>query len=281
VVYATGEDVGFPLATALRVLGAARPRLVVRLEQPTYGRTLLRRTVFNTYLEYAAARIDRIVCRTAAHVQYLNSVSRIAERHLALVHETTDPAFYAPGADLALVAPAAKPFILAAGLEMRDYPTLIQAVRGQPMSLVIAAGSPWSHFGPGVTDVDQPPNVRVAAFKPLEMRALYRDADLVVVPVKPTLRACGMNVVLEAWAMGKAVIATRTAGLLDYIEDGREAVFVEPRDVEGLRAAIQSLLVQPETRRQLGEAGRQRVEADLNLDAYVQRITAILQNAAS
>jgi glycosyltransferase involved in cell wall biosynthesis len=280
VIYATGEDVGLAIAAQLRLLRMRGPRLVVRLEQPTYGRTLARRTIYNAYLQFAAKRIDMIVCRTAAHMHYLNSVSRIPLEKLALVHESTDPDFYSSAADPSTPAPAEQPYILAAGLEMRDYATLVRAVEGMPVNLVIAAGSPWSHFAAGIDTADLPPNVRVSSYVPVQMRALYRDAELVVVPVKPTLRACGMNVVLEAWAMEKAVVVSRTAGLLDYIRDGQDAVFVEPVDIEAVRSTIEAVRADDGLRRYLGTEGRRRVESDLNLGNYVQRIAGIITAGA-
>src|SRR4051794_28425419 len=47
VVYASGEDVGLPFALMLRAFRAKKPTLVIRMEQPTYGKTWWRRLLFN------------------------------------------------------------------------------------------------------------------------------------------------------------------------------------------------------------------------------------------
>jgi glycosyltransferase involved in cell wall biosynthesis len=278
VVYATGEDVGFPLAALLRARNMPKPYLVVRLEQPTYGRNLLRKTVYAALLGYAMARVDRLLCRTTAHLQYLHSVMNVPISKLQVVRETTDTRFYHhTAADHAESSPSTRPLIVSAGLEMRDYPTLVEAVRGLPLDLVIGAGSPWSHMSYAHQPaMPLPPNVRVSSFSPVEMRALYAAADVVVVPVKPSLRACGMNVILEAWAMRKPVIATRTVGLLDYVVDGQNGLFVAPYDVEALRWRILQLLEHPERAQQLAHEGQLVVQDDLNLDRYVERISAEL-----
>jgi glycosyltransferase involved in cell wall biosynthesis len=252
----------------------------MRLEQPTYGRTTARKALFDVYTSIALRRVDKILCRTTAHLQYLHSVFHIPIEKLEWVPETTDPAFFSPGQPvqtLELQLPSGQPCIVSAGLEMRDYQTLIAAVRDLPVQLVIAAGSPWSHAQfEGPHNQKLPPNVLVSALKPAQMRELYRAATVVVVPVKPTLRACGMNVVLEGWAMQKPVIATRTVGLVDYITEGETGLFVRPLDAKDLRARITYLRERPDEAERLGRNGRRFVEQQLNVDRYVHGVSQIM-----
>lgn len=274
VVYATGEDVGFPLAVMMRLFRIKRPRLLVRLEQPTYGRTMLRQMAFNLYMRAALKRIDMTICRTTAHVQYLNGLVKVPAEALSFAHETTDPAFFSPQAAGTPGTPdllPPQPYIVSGGLELRDYETLIEAVRGLPLQVVIGAGSPWSHVR-FAYDQTLPPNVRVSSFTPVELRELYRKAAFVVVPVKPTLRACGMNVVLEAWAMEKGVILTRTIGQLDYAKDSETVLLVKPGDVQDLRRKIVYLLEHPQEAERLGRNGRSYVDRELNLDRFLDSL---------
>lgn len=280
-VYATGEDIGFPLAILMRISGVRRPCLVLRLEQPTYGRSWLRRAIFDYYLRRALPRIDRILCRTEAHVRYLNERFKVPLERLSFVPETTDPDFYCPDGESARADDwPQNSCIVSAGLELRDYETLIEAVRGLPVSVVIAAGSPWSHARyVGVGRL--PANVTVASYTPVEMRELYRSASLVVVPVLPTMRACGMNVVLEAWATGKGVVASRTEGMSAYLDDGETALLAEPGDAVDLRAKIVRLLNDPSEARRLGANGRARVEDELNLDRYLETVREAIESVVA
>jgi len=280
VVYATGEDVGYPLALLMRTHRIDGPRLVVRLDQPTLGKTISRRLFSDLYVHHALKRIDRAGCHSNVQVQYLNSVVGVPLSALGLLPPKVDTRFFS--AEHAQSPPPLDipegTYILSAGLEMRDYATLIEAARGLPVSLVIAAGSPWSHFRFHYQR-PLPPNVHVSSFTPAQMRDLYRSALFVVVPVKPTLRTCGITVVLESWAMGKGVIASRTVGLLDYAENGETALFVRPGDVEDMRAKIGYLLEHPDEAARLGRNGRERVEADLNLDRFMDLIQQFLASA--
>ena len=67
-------------------------------------------------------------------------------------------------------------------------------------------------------------------------------------------------VVLEAMAVGKPVIASRTGGLTDIVADGETGLLVEPGNVAALAQATQSLLDDPARREQMGQAGRERVK---------------------
>lgn len=85
-------------------------------------------------------------------------------------------------------------------------------------------------------------------------------------------------VVLEAMAMGKAVIASNEGGPVEMIEDRISGVLIEPGDPECLAQAIDSLLENPEKRRQMGEKALERVNthfARLDIEA-VEKVYADL-----
>jgi glycosyltransferase involved in cell wall biosynthesis len=282
VVYVTGEDIGLPLAFLLRLFGFRRPKLIVRMEQPSFGRTEFRRFLFRTLLGFTLPRIHTILCRTEAHVAYLQRNFDLSKTEVNFSPETTDTAFFNPAhtpVPLQSVRSLPKPYIVSAGLEMRDYETLISAVSGLPVTALICAGSPWAkvHYRPSN---GLPENVIVRSFNQLEMRELYRSAAFVVLPVKPTQRACGMNVILEAWSMGRAVIASRTEGLVSYIQDRITGYFVTPGDAGELRSAIVRLLEDPLETKRLGQNGYREVRRELYLERYLETVAATIERAA-
>jgi len=281
VIYATGEDVGYPLALLMRARRVNKPRLVVRLDQPMLGRTISRRLFSDLYVHHALKRIDKVGCHSNVQAQYLRSVVGVLAAALGLLPPKVDTRFFSPeraGTSRAPDFVPEEPYILSAGLEMRDYTTLIEAVRGLSVSLVIGASSPWSHFRFSY-DRRLPPNVHVASFTPVQMRKLYRSARFVVVPIKPTLRTCGITVVLEAWAMEKGVIVSRTIGQLDYAEENETVLFASPGDVEEMRTKIVHLLENPEEAERLGRNGWRRVETELNLDRFMDVLEEMLMSA--
>jgi glycosyltransferase involved in cell wall biosynthesis len=63
-----------------------------------------------------------------------------------------------------------------------------------------------------------------------------------VIPLQDFLPPAGTTVILEAMAMGKAVIATKNAGTVDFIVDGKNGFLMEPGDVITLREKVIFLL---------------------------------------
>jgi glycosyltransferase involved in cell wall biosynthesis len=64
---------------------------------------------------------------------------------------------------------------------------------------------------------------------------------------------------VEALAAGCAVIGTSVGGVPDLLERGRSGLLVEPGDVAGLTAALETLLHDHALRVSLGQAGRRQV----------------------
>jgi glycosyltransferase involved in cell wall biosynthesis len=171
--------------------------------------------------------------------------------------------------------------ICAVGLEFRDYPTLIEAVRGLDVELIIAAASPWSKRPDSTADQAIPANVTVRRFSQFELRQLYADSQFVVMPLYNVDFQAGVTAILEAMAMERAVICSQTPGQTDVIVDGETGVYTPVGDPAALRAAIQGLLDDPQAAARLGAQGRTLIENRMSLDRYVERLKQSLQATLS
>lgn len=87
--------------------------------------------------------------------------------------------------------------------------------------------------------------------------ALYRAADLVVFPSR--FEPLG-NVVIQAWAYGKPVIAAEAAGPKALMRDGDDGLLVPINDPVALAEAITRLLNHPSLGRALAENGLRRAQ---------------------
>jgi glycosyltransferase involved in cell wall biosynthesis len=82
------------------------------------------------------------------------------------------------------------------------------------------------------------------------------------------------NVVMEAMACGRAVIATDAGDVPSLVEDGKTG-FVVPRGDEAiLLARMMTLMTDHDLCRQMGEAGRAKVEQQFGLDRLVTETLA-------
>jgi len=93
--------------------------------------------------------------------------------------------------------------------------------------------------------------------------------------VLPSLWEGMPNVVLEAMAAGKPVIATDTGGSKDIIDSGINGVLVEPKNSEALAEAILALLGDPAQRKRLGESARDKVKERFPIDKMVSKTEQI------
>jgi glycosyltransferase involved in cell wall biosynthesis len=98
---------------------------------------------------------------------------------------------------------------------------------------------------------------------------LYAIMDILTLP---TYREGFPVSVLEAAAMGLPVVATRVDGCTEAVVDGATGVLVPPRNAMELALAIARLMVNPELRRRLGEAGRQRVLREFRPEIICQEL---------
>ena len=101
-----------------------------------------------------------------------------------------------------------------------------------------------------------------------------------MVPLYETDFQAGVTTILEAMAMGKAVIASKTRGQREVIEDGSTGIYVPPGDGAALRRAIEDLLAAPEKAAAIGARARQAVESRMSLDIWADRIASVIGNVA-
>jgi len=117
-----------------------------------------------------------------------------------------------------------------------------------------------------------PSNVEVCQLGFVDLRQLYADARFVVMPLFDVPFQAGVTTILEAMAMGKAVICSRSKGQTDILTDGETGVYVPPGDSKELRRAIDELLADPERAARMGQAARTFVVRECDVSVYAQRL---------
>ena len=78
-------------------------------------------------------------------------------------------------------------------------------------------------------------------------------------------------VLLEAFALKKAVVATRVGGIPDMVQNGVEGILVTPRKEEEIAAAIVELIRNPDRTKRMGIAAYSRIMTDYSMDIQVKR----------
>jgi glycosyltransferase involved in cell wall biosynthesis len=114
--------------------------------------------------------------------------------------------------------------------------------------------------------------------------AALAAADVVAVPsvIDRAGNVDGLpNTLLEALAAGKAVVASRVAGIPDVVEHGRNGLLVPEKDAAALAAALERLRREPALRDRLGAEARRGAEERLGWEAAARRFEECYAQAAA
>jgi glycosyltransferase involved in cell wall biosynthesis len=105
-----------------------------------------------------------------------------------------------------------------------------------------------------------------------DLQEIFQAMDLLVLP---SLTEGLPNVILEAFACAKPVIATNVGGVPEIVENGINGILVSPERSDLLAEAIKNCLIGPEKRRLMGEAGYHKVKSEFTFESQTQKLEAI------
>lgn len=141
----------------------------------------------------------------------------------------------------------ARPFVFAGGGEGRDYGTLIEAIHRLPSIPFVIQVRPSNLQG-----LSLPPNVTAFTdHNPPRFWRFVADSQFMVLPLRDDKTPCGHITVVGALQLGRAIVATRSDGLMDYTGTDH-SLLCEYGDADALAARIEELWTNDALRSQLG-----------------------------
>ena len=156
-------------------------------------------------------------------------------------------------------------YVCALGSQGRDYATLLDAMRRLPRLRLVLVATPDSlPAGPLPDNVVLRVNIPTA-----QAMNLLAHSRFMVLPMRDAEVPCGHVTVVSAMHLGRAVLATDTVGLHDYLRPEDNAVLVPPRDPVALARQMERLWAEPATCRRLGQAGQRFARLHCTEDAVV------------
>lgn len=161
----------------------------------------------------------------------------------------------------------------------KGHKTLLEAWDAQapPGELVILGGPPPIGVGVDVpalvAKLRYPESVSVMG-EVANIEAHLDVADFLILP-SDSPEPFGL-VVLESFARGRAVIASRAGGVVDVVTDGLDGRLYEIGNVDALRSVLLSMDRQQATL--MGSHARQTYEEKFSIDAYRKRFTTIWES---
>jgi glycosyltransferase involved in cell wall biosynthesis len=106
-----------------------------------------------------------------------------------------------------------------------------------------------------------------------DVAALLAASDMLACPSRHEPLG---NVVIEAWAHRRPVVAAASQGPRQLLRDGRSGLLVPVEDADALARAMSALAADPDRAAALAAAGRDAYEAGFTEAAVVQRYLEFL-----
>lgn len=181
----------------------------------------------------------------------------------------------APDVDLKAAPAVAGDYICALGSQGRDYKTLLHAMRRLPQLRLVIVAAPGN-----LAHLAIPANVTVKTDIPLaQAMNILAHCRFMVLPLQGSKVPCGHVTIVSAMHLGKAVIATNSSGLEDYIAPQVSGLTCAAHDDAALATAIQSLHEDPALSLQLGLSGQRFARLHCSEERVVEYFRQFLQSA--
>lgn len=261
------ERAGLPLALIMRILNIKKPHVIIisRITSVYEERSWQKKW----FLKKTKGTINKFIIWSSLQRKIGIEKLGIDPEKIILIKRGVDQEFWEP-------QDRETDMICSVGMEARDYPTLVEALRPINIPCHIAAGASRGQIFNTVKKLhdikDLPDSITVGPKKPVELRELYARSRFVVVPLIPTDSDNGLTTILESMAMGKTVICSRAEGQVDVIQEGITGIFVPQGDAEAMRQAIVELWNDPERCKRMGAEARKYIEEVHNIEQFVEGI---------
>lgn len=166
-------------------------------------------------------------------------------------------------------------YIFSGGRTGRDFLTLILAAKKLNQKLVIC-GTCNEKIRKMATK-----NIKIIDEIPFpEYLQLLKNSKFVVLTLENVPYSTGLSTLLTSMASCRAVIVTKTSGIMDYINDYETGIFVNPFDVNDLKEKILYLIKNPSEIERIGNNAMQTVKTYFSEPIMDRKITNIILDVA-
>jgi glycosyltransferase involved in cell wall biosynthesis len=272
VVFSTVDTVGIPLMLLARGRVVRPPFVYAAIGLP------------ERLVRLRSGRMERHYARAlgaaSAIVVYSEHEADVLARWLRARGAVAPVEFVPFGVDVEAFRPTSTPpdvDVVSIGADPhRDFELLLEVARTLPdASFLVVTTAERARSIDG-----RPGNVSVETDLPFdEMRRRLERASVVALPMRDNSYSGATTVLLQAMALAKPVVVTRTAAIATGygLEDADNVRLVAAGDAASFGSALAEVLSDHELARALGSRARATVERALSWEQYVGRIEALLR----
>lgn len=264
IVYSGSNDNTF-LLSLLRSIGLFRKPIVIIIHHPLYKLSDKRARVF-----------------TRGHDKFLflsSNVRNQVKSELHLPDEKMEVIKWGPDLDFYnkyfVPQVSESKVIISAGKSGRDHDTLVQAFSDLNTQLQLYCSK---ESAPKIKNI--PSNIEIFADRRVSYKELvhhYSKAYAIAIPLEKTDSLAGLTSLLDALAVGKAVVMTKNKNIDIDIEKEKIGFWVEPNDTEGWKQAVTYLINNPDEVMEMGKRARKLAENKYNLKIFSMNLAKTLK----
>jgi glycosyltransferase involved in cell wall biosynthesis len=109
-----------------------------------------------------------------------------------------------------------------------------------------------------------------------DMPKFYREADIICLP---TQYKEGLPLtLLEAASIGRALIATDVPGCREIVRNGENGILVKPKDIESLRQALATLILDAELLKKYGFRSTEIVQSEFSAEIIQKQLVKVYES---
>lgn len=247
-----------------------RPKKVMMFDYNISGQLSNIRTFKEHVFRWVIDGVDGFVTLSKKEAEAMKKIYPKKIQSIAYLPFACDSSYYKPVEGL-----KEENFILSIGRDPgRDLSTLCKAMSGLGVNCKVTAKQSQLDVV-----VDIPKEVERHDFSTKELLDEYTKAMLVVIPLNPKYPndAMGCSSLVEAMSMGKAIIATNTVTMRNYITDGVNGRLVPQGDSSTLNKVVTELLRDDKQRKMLGRNAREFVVKNCDPEKFAKELVDFLQ----
>lgn len=166
--------------------------------------------------------------------------------------------------------------ILTVGVDPgRDYKTFFNSCKNLGVKIVVATDPSRLKFF-----LPLPEQVEAKKYSPLDLVAEYAKSKVVVLPLNTKggfNDAMGCSTIVEAMAMGKAIVCTKTPTMESFISHGVNGLLVTEGDDLAMKEAVKRLLEDPKMRHDFGVRARKFVVENCDTELFVANLASFFK----
>ena len=250
-----------------------RPTLYIPMGLPEKLRNISNRNMLNKIIS-ELKRIECIASVSMPEVEVLKNDYGLTE-NVRYVKVGVDTDYFAPFA-----AEETIDVLSIGGDPFRDYGTFVKVAASLPKIRFRLITRKHLIDNPG----SLPKNIDLAFDVPMStIKTEIACAKALYLPVKENLYSGGTTVLLQAMAMGKAVVANPVGPNKEGygFRDRDNLMFVSCGDAEGAITTIKDLIYNPELRQAVGSSARSHVQNGLSLNLFHDEIYQIFKQISA